>query len=184
MLSEEELKEQMKKLLSTSDFGRYIENAESKVIKFSDLENYDNIYDLLTEWLDFRIILIESQKNSGHWVAMVRCHNDFCFFDSYGYNPIQNLNFISKSMNKLLGQEISDFSNLFKKLKKGTFELEYNKKKFQKVSPDINTCGRWCIIFISKWLLGYSLKEFQLFIENQKKESGYSYDEIITLLSY
>lgn len=183
MISDEEIKEEMNKFLSNSDFNKYIENADSKVVKFADLENYKTVYDLLPEWLDFRIILIEQQKNIGHWVCLVRCHNKFCFFDSYGYSPIQNLNFISKKMNKLLGQEVSDFSQLFKDLKKGSYELEHNKKKFQKLSPNINTCGRWCIVFIGKWILGNDLKDFQLWIENQKKKTGYNYDEIITLLT-
>ena len=41
----------------------------------------------------------------GHWVCLTRRNDIFIFFDSYGYNPFQNLNFISEKMNELLGQE-------------------------------------------------------------------------------
>ena len=54
------------------------------------------------------------------------------FFDSYGYGPIQNLNFISKKMNKILGQERQDFSGLFKGLKNDSYTLIHNKKKLKK----------------------------------------------------
>ena len=42
-------------------------------------------------------------------------------------------------MNELLGQEKTDFSGLFKGLKKNSYTLDYNKKKFQKMDNNINT---------------------------------------------
>ena len=41
----------------------------------------------------------------GHWVCLTRRNDIFIFFDSYGYNPFQNLNYISKKMNELSRQE-------------------------------------------------------------------------------
>ena len=149
--------------------SKYIQHLDKKVVKFSDLENYKDIYQLLPEWEDYRIILIEQKPRMGHWVCLTRRNDIFIFFDSYGYNPFQNLNFISKKMNELLGQEKTDFSGLFKGLKKGSYKLDYNKKKFQKMDNNINTCGRWCIVFLSKFIQGYSLKEFQLWMEKEKK---------------
>ena len=35
---------------------------------------------------------------------------------------------------------------------------------------NINTCGRWCIVFLSKFIQGYSLKEFQLWMDKEKEE--------------
>jgi len=183
MNSEEDLKDKMKVLLSNTDFGKYIPNLDKKVVIFADLENYKDIYDLMPEWEDYRIILIESKPRSGHWVCITRRNNHFIFFDSYGYGPFQNLSFVSKKMNDLLGQEKTDFSGLFKGLKKGSYTLEHNKKRFQKMDININTCGRWCIVYIGKFILGYSLKDFQKWMEEQKKKSGYSYDEIVSLLT-
>ena len=183
MNKEENLKEKMKVLLSNTDFGKYIPELDKRVVRFSDLENYKDIYELLPEWEDYRIILIESKPRSGHWVSLLRRNNHFIFFDSYGYSPIQNLNFVSKKMNELLGQEKTDFSGLFKGLKKGSYTLEHNKKRFQKMDENINTCGRWCIVFISKFIQGYTLKDFQLWMEGEKKRTGYNYDEIVTLLT-
>ena len=182
-LTNDELNEKMKKLLSNNDFTNYIENADKKVVKFGELENFKDAYELLPEWEDFRIILIEQKLNSGHWVCITRRNNDFVFFDPYGNSPYQNLNFISKKMNELLGQDKTDFSHLFSKLKKGSYNLEYNKKKFQKLDKNINTCGRHIIVFIGKFILGYSLEEYQKWMENEKKRTGYSYDNIVSLLT-
>ena len=182
MFSRDDLHEKMKVLLSNEDFGKYIQHLDKKVVKFSDLENYIDIYQLLPEWENYRIILIEQKPRMGHWVCLTRRNDIFIFFDSYGYNPFQNLNFISKKMNELLGQEKTDFSGLFKGLKKRfIYIIDYNKIKFQKMDNNINTCGRWCIVFLSKFIQGYSLKEFQLWMDKEKRRTGYNYDEIITL---
>ena len=79
MNSDEDLKEKMKVLLSNSDFGKYIPNLDKKVVRFADLEHYNDIYDLMPEWEDYRIILIESKPRSGHWVCITRRHNHFIF---------------------------------------------------------------------------------------------------------
>ena len=50
MFSRDELNDKMK------DFGKYIQHLDKKVVKFSDLEFYKDIYQLLPEWEDYRII--------------------------------------------------------------------------------------------------------------------------------
>jgi len=92
----------------------------------------------LPEWEDYRIVLIEQKPRLGHWVCLARRIGIFIFFDIYGYNPFQNLNLILKKMNELLGQEETDFSGLFKGLKK-LICINYNKKNVQKLDSNINT---------------------------------------------
>jgi len=72
-------------------------------------------------------------------------------------------------MNELLGEEKTDFSGLFKGLKKGSNTLEHNKKRFQKMDANIDTCCRWCTVFIAKFIQGFTLKDFQLWMEREKK---------------
>ena len=43
MISKDELNDKMKVLLSNEDFGKYIQHLDKKVVKFSDLENYNDI---------------------------------------------------------------------------------------------------------------------------------------------
>jgi hypothetical protein len=182
-LEQVKLADKMKVLLSNNDFSKYIENSDKRVVKFCDLEHFKDAYELLPKWEDFRIILIEQKINSGHWVCITRRNNNFCFFDPYGNSPYQNLNFISKKMNELLGQDKTDFSQLFSKLKKNSYNLEYNKKKFQKLDTNINTCGRHIIVFIGKFILGYSLEQYQKWLESEKKRTSYSFDEIVSILT-
>jgi hypothetical protein len=57
-----------------------------------------------------------------HWVCLTRRNDVFTFFDSYRYKSFQNLNFISKKMNELLGQEKTKFFVIFlKRLKEGSY---------------------------------------------------------------
>ena len=183
MQTQQEINREMKKFLSNTDFNKYLNGASDKVVKYSDLDQFKSVYDLLPDYEDYRIILIEQRLNSGHWVNIARRGNNFCFLDSYGYGPIQNLNFVSKKMNQFLGQERQDFSGLFKGLKNDSYTLIHNKKKYQKNSPNINTCGRHVLVFIVKFIQGYSLKEYQKWMQEQNRNSGYSYDEIVTLLT-
>ena len=65
-----------------------------------------------------KVLLIEQKPRMGHWVCLTRRNDIFIFFDSYGYNLFQNLNFISKKLNELLGQEKTDFLDCLKDWKK------------------------------------------------------------------
>jgi hypothetical protein len=62
----------MKVLLGNEDFGKYIHHLNKMVVKFSDLEIYKDIYQILPAWEDYRIILIEQKPRMGHWVCLTR----------------------------------------------------------------------------------------------------------------
>ena len=47
MISRDELNEKIKVLLSNEDFGKCIHHLDKKVVQFSDLEHYKDIYELL-----------------------------------------------------------------------------------------------------------------------------------------
>ena len=81
-----ELNDKIKVLLSNEDLHK-------KVVKYSDLENYKEIYQLLPEWEDYKIILLEQKPRMGHWVCLTKRNNVFIFFDTYGYNPFSKFKF-------------------------------------------------------------------------------------------
>ena len=66
---------------------------------------------------------IDRTKTKNGSLGLFNRRNDiFIFSDSYGYYPFQNLNFISKKMNELLGQEKTKFFVIFlKRLKEGSY---------------------------------------------------------------
>jgi len=43
--------------------------------------------------------------------------------------------------------------------------------------------GDGVLCFYQKFIQGYSLKEFQLWMDKEKRRTGYTYDEIVTLLT-
>jgi hypothetical protein len=73
----------------------------------------------------------------------------FEYFDSYGVSPKSILDYIPSFKNKQLGNNYSeDLGKMIKSIKP-TDTFTYNKIKFQKEEPNINTCGRWCIARLS-----------------------------------
>lgn len=59
--------------------------AYDHIIKYSELQNYKSIEQLLKGPKNFMIILIEIDKiNSGHWISLLRNHNTIEVFNSYG----------------------------------------------------------------------------------------------------
>jgi hypothetical protein len=138
---------------------------------------------LLPNRMDFCFILTESELNSGHWTLLIRDDNMFEYFDSYGVSPKSILDFIPSSKNKQLGNNYSeDLGKMIKSIKP-TDKFTYNKTKFQKEAPNINTCGRWVIARLS--LFSYDcldLNEFTKLIKTKTKQLKMTNDEFITFL--
>ena len=55
--------------VTNGDLSAIFKNC--KIIKYADLDNYNDIYMLLPNRMDFCFILTESEKNSGHWTLLI-----------------------------------------------------------------------------------------------------------------
>jgi len=182
-LKKEEAYQKMKTKLATMisdvDFNKFFVDAPQKLLKYSELENIKDIDELLPDERDYRIILTESQKNSGHWCAITRNNNIYTWFDPYSGKPDSELKFIPAIMNKMLGQDKRHLSRIIKTIKEPN-QIFYNETKYQKLQDGINTCGRWCICFLLLSHMGYDLKEFKNFIkQTSKKHGNMPYDILI-----
>jgi hypothetical protein len=177
------IKQRLENYISSDDLLKYFgEMINDKIVKYSDLDNYKTIEQLLPDNNDFKIILIENQLNSGHWVVILRYDNTIEFFNSYGLMPSVDLNFIDNLQNKMLGQDIK-FLNILLNECKNRFNIIYNKKRFQKLQPNINTCGRWCILRIIMFqYFQLDLYKFNIFIEKLMNKYDYPADIICCLL--
>jgi len=165
----EKMKSKLAHMVSDADFDRFFVDANKKLLKYSELENIKDINELLPDNRDYRIILTESQQNSGHWCCITKQNNVYTWFDSYGEKPDGELKFIPAIMNKMLGQDKKHLSRILKTIKEPN-QILYNETKYQKLRDGINTCGRWCICFLLLSHIGYDLAEFKNFIElNCKK---------------
>ena len=170
-------KKKLETMISDDDFNRYFSDAPSKLIKYSELANINNIDELLPEEQDYRIILTESQRNSGHWCCIMKYTDPKTgkkyieWFDSYSGKPDSELSFIPAAMNKMLGQDKHYLSKILKTVKE-PYNILYNATRYQKLKDGINTCGSWCILRLMLHHIGYSLADFKKFIKESSKMQG------------
>jgi len=171
------MKKKLNYSLSDSDL-RHICGNDVKIIEYKDLDRYNDMYELLPNDKDHVIILVESKPNSGHWTCILRSGKSFQLFDSYGSKIQDELNFISRAMNHILGQSKGELDKLIDSVYDDD-EVIYNKDRLQSESPDVATCGRWTAFVISMFKMGYDLPQILEIIENQIKETGLAPDILV-----
>lgn len=154
--------------MSNSELELYFGSGyESEIMMYKDLANFNNVDELLPKDLDYRIILIETSPNVGHWVLILKYKDTIEYFNSYGVNgDTQKNSLIPKKMNIFLGQNKNYLSDLMKK-SDSKYKLIHNKTKFQINSPKVATCGRHIalrIICCEKMFM--NLKEYTKFVKD------------------
>jgi len=116
-----------------------------KIIKFQDIKNYNDIFQLLPKKKDYCVIFftdeIKNGVNIGHWTCLTRYKNYFEFFDSYGLKEEDELKFISEEKRQLYGEGRDYLQNLLKNVKHSNNNYDY-----QKWDDHVSTCGRWVIL--------------------------------------
>lgn len=172
----EHYQKELKKMFSNDDIDRWLGGGH--IIKYSELADYPTINDLLPNDKDFKIILIESSVNQGHWVAIMKYGNIIEYFNSYGTKPEYDFKFIPTMVKHLLGQGGNILTNLLKTKEKGQ-KIYYNKKKLQKIDDNINTCGRHVVARILSMKLGYELDDYINKMEDKMEETGKPSDILI-----
>lgn len=174
--------ERMKQFISNEDIAKYLgSEANDKIIKYGDIDNYTNIDDLLGN-NDYIIILIESEINVGHWVCLLKYNNIIEYFNSYGEKPSYEIDFIDNRINKMLDQDDRYLNDLLNK-SKNKYNIIYNKEKLQKLDNNIATCGKFVLMRIITFLFyKFDLNNFLIFIEKLKDHYNLTSDELITLL--
>lgn len=173
-----EIKNKLAYMVSNDDFNKYFTDAHQKVLKYSDLSDVNNINELLPTCPDYRIILTETKKNEGHWCCIMRYINKknnnretVEWFDSYSGKPDSELKFIPKFIRIQLGQNENHLSRILKTVT-NPLEILYNSTKYQTLKNGVNTCGRWCILRLIMYHIGYSLDEFKdLLVETSTKQN-------------
>ena len=174
-------KKQLAYMVSDDDFQMMLgPSANHKIIKYSELNNYNSLDQLLPEQRDYRIILTETKPNSGHWCLLSKYPSKggvvYEWFDSYGMRPDGELSFISSVMKRVLGEDKHILSKLMDDVKKGGGRDTYNKKKLQILADNISTCGRWCMLRAKMMEMGYSLDDFVDFIVKSKETYNVPFD--------
>lgn len=147
--------------------GREIHNwlPYSTILKYSDLKKYKKLPKLPL------VILYEVKPNIGHWVTILETPEGIEHFDSYGYAPDKELDFVPdefKSDNKLLLRLLVNHN-----------DINYNQYKLQK-GLDTATCGRWVIL---RNLFNYlTIDQFKHMIDKTSKQLKLSSDQLVTMV--
>lgn len=167
-------------MISDTDFQRYFgPECASKIIKYSKLNDYNNIEQLLPNNKDYAIILTEYKVAEGHWCLLFRKDDTLEWFDSYGGKngkPDGEFSYISRAMQLFLNEDCRCLSKL---LKKSNMNVIYNKAKLQSEENGVSTCGKWCIARLQSALIGYSLSDFIQLVETKCKQTGKPPDILI-----
>jgi hypothetical protein len=170
-MTETEIQNRISKPMSNEDLEKYLSVKPSDIMKYADLSNYQTIEQLLPKDGDFQIILIEDKQNSGHWVSVARYGKTIEYFNSYGSKYDTDFRFIPRIVSIILGQNTSDLTRLFKQAEKDGFKVVWNKKRLQKLSPAIQTCGRHVVFRRHLAQMGYTLPEYQKKMEELRDEN-------------
>lgn len=155
---------------------------DARIMTYKELSNYQTIEELLPESKSYIILLYEVQPNNGHWVGLMRYDfNDtptIEYNDAYG-KPVDNpLKWIPKLNRIQLGEDKPLLTDL---LNKTELKVVHNNKQYQDDDPDIADCGRWAILrILAMKEENMDLKTYQHWIHKLKKDSGYSYDQIVS----
>ena len=155
--------------MTDTEIKSYLGNIN--IIKYGELDSYNHINEILPENNSSCIILVETKYNVGHFVSIARKDNTIIQFDSYGSKIDTELNYISKIMKRILGEDRNELDNLIKKSNMNTI---WNKTKYQsnkKVCGEQSSiCGRACIVFNQLFRMGCSLEDMDKFIKNKKEQ--------------
>jgi hypothetical protein len=147
--------------------------VDTKIIKYSDLKDYETIKDLLPNVNDFVVILLEDDLNHGHWTALIHSKDGYYYFNSYGEKYDDDLSIIPRCIRRILGQDRKEITRL---LDGGN--CQWNAHKFQ--ANKSQCCGRYVVLactMITKML--YTPKDFEQFLLDKSKEFKEPTDNLV-----
>lgn len=120
---------------------RFVCEDRVNILSYRDIMKCDSLEEVLGPQ-GAAIILYETKPQYGHWVAFFRSGpHEVEFFDSYGFPPDSELQFVPKSM--------GCYPRLEELCRKAGFTCIYNKCKLQSDSSHVSTCGRWASVRVS-----------------------------------
>jgi hypothetical protein len=153
--------------MSDSDIRAYLPRA--KIVVYSDLKKLSNIQELLPNEKDYAFLLYEWKPLSGHWTALLRDGDTVEVFDAYGVGIDRELKWLPYHMRKMLGEDVPLLKGL---IKRSGFKPIWNKMPFQSSNPSIETCGRWSVWRVLKFLQeNEDLKEFRADVNQLKQKN-------------
>ena len=124
---------------------------------------------------------MRTSLKAGHWIVLVRNHNNIYYFDSYGVGVDGELEHIKRGLRYELGEDSKLLTKIIKTIP-NRCEFKYNRFDFQSYHKNINTCGKWCVVFVKCIFYGLTLKQFTSRIKALRNKYGYKFDVLISIL--
>jgi len=156
--------------LSNEDIQTHL--GSQQIQKYSDLKNYKNLYELLPNKRDYCIVLLESERNYGHWTVIIRQNKTFYYYNSYGKKYDLDKGYISRMMLKILHEDRNEIQRLITST--GLKKIWWNRVRMQ---GDSMCCGRFVVFCVVMSNLGYKPPQAVDFL-TRHKGSG-TYDQLI-----
>ena len=162
--------------MDDGDIRAYFPKA--KVLRYADLADYDSIEELLPNDKSYAFLLYQHRPNDGHFTCVMRYAKTIEFFCSYGSKIDGPLKWTSLPEREALGEGKPWLSMLLKKAPE--FKAIHNPVDFQSKKDGTATCGAYCVVRVNQ-LVNHNqdLHEFIDYMEELKKDTGLSYDEIV-----
>ena len=170
----------MERYFSDSDITKLLD-GKVEIFKYSDLSKMNSINELIGKYGKAVILFEINGPDNGHWTALKygqkNGENVIFYFDSYGLMPERELRYLPRRLvtmsNQLKGL-------LYKLFRKQPLRICYNQYRLQKLSSGINTCGRWCVLFLK-----YNLDEdeFAKVFREESKKYNTTPDELSVYLT-
>jgi hypothetical protein len=170
---------QLALFLTDQDIKTALNCEDDKIIKYSDLAEFDCFCKLLpSNTFDFRVVLVEQKENVGHFVCIVKQNNNIYLFDPYGCPIDKELSFVDKAQRILLGEDKRLVERLINKCN-CEVNIYENNNQFQSLKEGVSCCGRWCVLFIEMCKMGYDIDEFSKFIFTASENEGKPTDILV-----
>jgi hypothetical protein len=157
----------MDKSLSDSDIRSL---GIPNVILYEDLKNMDPR--TLLSKLPL-VVLYQNDKDIGHWVMLHRTPEGFEFFDSLGYMPDKEFEFLKMKQPHYIAKMLYDLSQVEK--------INYNPHVLQVDKPGVATCGRHCVV--RHMFSGYGIDDYARSIKAVSNKLNITPDELVTKLT-
>jgi len=168
------LEKSLAKSLSNHEIDAALD-GKARILTYNELTRYNTIEQAMGPNKAL-VLLYETKDNNGHWICIYETTDKLIhFFDSYALPPDDELYFVDIDYRKRRNMYFPHLSQLLLDAK---HKIEYNHHPFQKLSPRINTCGRWCIVRL--WFCHLSLKEFIRLFKTDRNITGDAFVSLLT----
>jgi len=134
------MNEEINKSLSARQVLDLLDN-KAQFVQYSDIHKIPSI-DVLLGPHKKCVLLYQTSKNYGHYVAVWEHNNIIFFSDSYGGIVDSQLRYVPHDLKTELN---SNHNYLIKLMYESGKKVEFNQYKLQSREPDVATCGRWSV---------------------------------------